>query len=224
MADHSGHRGRLKQEFLLRPDSFPVHKLLELLLFYANPRSDTNPLAHDLMDHFGTLAGVLDATPDALKAVPGIGEHAATLFKAVNELSRRYHAVRTDVSGVPQSSRDYFRLLHSYFFGARNECLCLLCMDGKHKVLGIRQMGEGNVNAVQVVTRLIVEAALALNATAVVLAHNHVSGLAIPSQEDVSTTYALREILLHVGVELVDHLVFSDDDMVSMRDSGYYTP
>ena len=213
MADHSGHRGRLKQEFLLRPDSFPDHKLLELLLFYANPRSDTNPLAHDLMDHFGTLAGVLDATPDA----PGIGEHAATLFKAVNELSRRYHAVRTDVSGVPQSSRDYFRLLHSYFFGARNECLCLLCMDGKHKVLGIRQMGEGNVNAVQVVTRLIVEAALALNATAVVLAHNHVSGLAIPSQEDVSTTYALREIL-------VDHLVFSDDDMVSMRDSGYYTP
>ena len=115
MADHSGHRGRLKQEFLLRPDSFPDHKLLELLLFYANPRSDTNPLAHDLMDHFGTLAGVLDATPDALKAVPGIGEHAATLFKAVNELSRRYHAVRTDVSGVPQSSRDYFRLLHSYF-------------------------------------------------------------------------------------------------------------
>ena len=78
MADHSGHRGRLKQEFLLRPDSFPDHKLLELLLFYANPRSDTNPLAHDLMDHFGTLAGVLDATPDALKAVPGIGEHAAT--------------------------------------------------------------------------------------------------------------------------------------------------
>ena len=99
-----------------------------------------------------------------------------------------------------------------------------MCMDGKHKVLGICQMGEGNVNAVQVVTRLIVEAALALNATAVVLAHNHVSGLAIPSQEDVSTTYALREILLHVGVELVDHLVFSDDDMVSMRDSGYYTP
>lgn len=224
MADHSGHRGRLKQEFLLRPDSFPDHKLLELLLFYANPRSDTNPLAHDLIDRFGTLAGVLDATPDALKTVPGVGEHAATLFKAVNELSRRYHAVRTSFSGIPRSSRDYFQLLHSYFFGTRNECLCLLCMDGKHKVLGIRQLGEGNVNAVQVVTRLIVEAALTLNATAVVLAHNHVSGLAIPSQDDVATTYALHDILLQVGVDLVDHLVFSDDDMVSMRDSGYYAP
>lgn len=224
MADHSGHRGRLKQEFLMRPDSFPDHKLLELLLFYANPRSDTNPLAHDLMDRFGTLAGVLDATPDALKGVPGIGDHAAVLFKAVNELSRRYHALRTDFSEIPHSSQDYFHLLHSYFFGARNECLCLLCMDGKHKVLGVRQLGEGNVNTVQVVTRLIVEAALALNATAVVLAHNHVSGLALPSQDDIVTTYSLRDILLQVGVDLVDHLVFSDDDMVSMRDSGYYAP
>ena len=79
MGTHDGHRQRLKTEFLARPDSFPDHKLLELLLFYANPRSDTNPLAHELLDRFGSLAGVLDATPEELQKVKGVGEHAAVL-------------------------------------------------------------------------------------------------------------------------------------------------
>ncbi len=224
MAGHAGHRGRMKSEFLVRPESFPDHKLLELVLFYANPRSDTNPLAHDLIDRFGTLAGVLDATPEELQKVAGIGEHAAVLFKAVKELSARYLTARTSFAGIPRSSQDYYRLLRPYFFGARNERTCLMCLDGKHKVLGIRQLGEGNVNAVHVVTRQVVEAALSLNAAAVVLAHNHVSGVALPSADDAATTGALRDVLAQVSVELLDHLVFVDDDMVSLRESGYYSP
>ena len=74
MGPHDGHRQRLKTEFLARPDSFPDHKLLELLFFYANPRSDTNPLAHELIDRFGSLAGVLDAPPEELCKVKGMGE------------------------------------------------------------------------------------------------------------------------------------------------------
>ena len=73
MGPHDGHRQRLKTEFLARPDSFPDHKLLELLFFYANPRSDTNPLAHELIDRFGSLAGVLDAPPEELCAHPAGG-------------------------------------------------------------------------------------------------------------------------------------------------------
>ena len=224
MGTHDGHRQRLKTEFLARPDSFPDHKLLELLLFYANPRSDTNPLAHELMDHFGSLAGILDATPEELQKVKGVGEHAAVLFKAVKEFSGRYLTVRTQVDDIARNSRDYYALLRPYFFGARNEMLCLLCLDGKHKVLGIRRLGEGNVNAVNVTTRLIAEAALSLNASAVVLAHNHVSGIAFPSDEDIATTSSLAPILSTLGVALVDHLIFVDDDMVSLRDSGFYRP
>ena len=97
-------------------------------------------------------------------------------------------------------------------------------MDGKHKVLGIRRLGEGNVNAVAITTRLIAEAALALNAAAVVLAHNHVSGIAFPSEDDIATTRSLAPFLAKLGVELVDHLIFVDDDMVSLRDSGFYQP
>lgn len=224
MGTHDGHRQRLKTEFLARPDSFPDHKLLELLLFYANPRSDTNPLAHELIDHFGSLAGILDATPEELQKVKGVGEHAAVLFKAVKEFSGRYLTVRTQVDDIARNSRDYYTLLRPYFFGARNEMLCLLCLDGKHKVLGIRKLGEGNVNAVNVTTRLIAEAALSLNASAVVLAHNHVSGIAFPSDDDVATTNSLAPILSTLGVALVDHLIFVDDDMVSLRDSGFYRP
>ncbi|WP_297289948.1 JAB domain-containing protein [uncultured Flavonifractor sp.] len=224
MGTHDGHRQRLKTEFLARPDSFPDHKLLELLLFYANPRSDTNPLAHELLDHFGSLAGILDASPEELQKVKGVGEHAAVLFKAAKELSGRYLTARTQVDDIAQSSRDYYALLQPYFFGARNEQTCLLCMDGKHKVLGIRKLGEGNVNAVNITIRLIAEAALSLNASAVVLAHNHVSGIAFPSSEDIATTDNLAPFLARMGIELVDHLIFVDDDMVSLRDSGFYKP
>lgn len=224
MGTHDGHRQRLKTEFLARPDSFPDHKLLELLLFYANPRSDTNPLAHELIDHFGSLAGILDATPEELQKVKGVGEHAAVLFKAVKEFSGRYLTVRTQVDNIARGTRDFYTLLRPYFFGARNEMLCLLCLDGKHKVLGIRRLGEGNVNAVNITTRLIAEAALSLNASAVVLAHNHVSGIAYPSDEDIATTNSLAPILNTLGVALVDHLIFVDDDMVSLRDSGFYRP
>lgn len=135
----------------------------------------------------------------------------------------RWHQSAT-VDDIARNSRDYYQLLRPYFFGARNELLCLLCMDGKHKVLGIRRLGEGNVNAVAITTRLITEAALALNAAAVVLAHNHVSGIAFPSEDDIATTRSLAPFLAKLGVELVDHLIFVDDDMVSLRDSGFYQP
>lgn len=224
MGTHDGHRQRLKTEFLARPDSFPDHKLLELLLFYANPRSDTNPLAHELMERFGSLAGVLDASPEELQKVKGVGEHAAVLFKAAKELSGRYLTVRTQMDDIARNSRDYFNQLRYYFFGAQRELLYLLCMDGKHKVLGIRKLGEGNVNSVNVTPRLLAEAALSLNAAAVVLAHNHVSGIALPSDDDIATTESLAPFLAKLGIELVDHVIFVDDDMVSLRDSGFYKP
>ena len=224
MGAHDGHRQRMKTEFLARPDSFPDHKLLELLLFYVNPRSDTNPLAHELLDRFGSLAGVLDAAPEELQKVKGVGEHAAVLFKAAKELSGRYLTARTQVDDIARSARDYYALLRPYFFGARNEQLCLLCLDGKGKVLGIRKLGEGSVNAVSVTTRLIAEAALSLNASGVVLAHNHVSGIAFPSADDIATTESLASILSRLGIELADHVIFVDDDMVSLRDSGFYKP
>ena len=222
MGIHDGHRQRLKEEFVGHPDSFPDHKLLELLLFYANPRGDTNPTAHLLMDRFGSLAGVLDALPDELMKVPGVGFHTVALLKAAKEMGGRYLTARTDLDEIVNSSHDAGILLRPYFFGARTEKVYLLCLDGKGKSLGVRLIAEGSVNAAEVTTRGVVEAALSLNATRVVLAHNHISGLALPSEEDKATTAYLDGVLSTVGVELNDHLIFVDDDMVSLRDSGFW--
>lgn len=223
MSIHDGHRKRFKGEFLARPDSFPDHKLLELLLFYANPRGDTNPTAHLLMERFGSLSGVLDALPEELQKVPGVGEHAVTLLKAAKETGGRYLSSRGKMDEIIRSTGDIYEHLKDNFYGVRNECIFLLCLDGKGKILGTRKIGEGNVNASEVTTRGVVEAALALNASQVVLAHNHPSGLAIPSDEDKATTRYLMGVLKSVNVTLVDHVVFSDDDMVSMRESGMMT-
>ena len=144
-----------------------------------------------------------------------------TLLKAVKETSGRYLTARARADEVVTGSVGAYRILRPYFFGARAERVYLLCMDGKGKNLGVRLIAEGNVNAAEVTTRGVVEAALSLNATQVILAHNHVSGLALPSEEDRATTCYLAKVLSTVGVTLADHLIVVDDDMVSLRESGF---
>lgn len=219
--NHTGHRDRLRREFLSSPESLPDHVVLELLLFYVLPRQDTNPIAHELMNRFGSLQGVLDATPEALSQVKGVGQQTGAFFLAVKELGRRYASARSSAQDLVDSTRAAREVIAPCFFGARNEKVYLLCMDGKGKFLGCPKIGEGNVNAAEVTARGVVEAALNHNAARVILAHNHVSGLALPSDEDKATTLYLRDLLRHVGVTLVDHLIFVDDDMVSLRDSGF---
>ena len=217
---HAGHRVRMKEEFLRRGlDSLSEHKVLELLLFYAIPQGDTNDLAHRLIDRFGSLAGVLDTSVEDLCAVPGVGEHTAVLLRMIPGLCGRYVASRSDLGDILDCSARVREVLEPHFFGARNEMVYLVCLDGKRKVLGVRKITEGSINAAEVTTRRIVEEAMSLRACAVILAHNHVSGLALPSQEDCSTTRYLKQVLAPVGIELLDHVVFCDDDMVSMKDS-----
>ena len=217
---HAGHRSRVKGEFRERGlTAFPEHRVLELLLFYAIPQGDTNELAHRLVERFGSLAGVLDASVEELCSVPGVGEHTALLLRMIPEICARYVGSRSSLDGIVTNTAGVRQALAPYFFGARNEMVYLLCLDGKHKVLGARKITEGSIHAAEVTARRIVEEAVGLRAAAVVLAHNHVSGLALPSAEDRDTTVYLRKILAPIGIELLDHVIFCDDDMVSMRDS-----
>lgn len=223
MGLHDGHRKRLKALFLAHGEDFHDHQLLELLLCYAIPQGDVNELAHALLERFGSLAGVMDALPDALRQVPGVGEHTAVLLKLVPKLAGRYFEDRASLGTILDSSQAAMDFLRPYYRqGNRNEVVYLVCLDGKHKVLGCHKLGEGSVNAADITPRKVVEAALSNNATAAILAHNHVSGLALPSNADLATTRKLWDILQDVGVELVDHLIFADDDMVSLKDSGVF--
>lgn len=218
---HGGHRARLRAQLLAHGADLPDHQLLELLLCYAIPQKDVNGLAHRLLNRFGGLSGVLDALPEALSAVNGVGEHTAALLKLVPLLASRYQSDRASPGRILNSTEAAGAYLRPYFgAGCRNEMVYLVCLDGKGKVLSCHRLSEGSVNAADITPRKVVELALAGNATAVLLAHNHTSGLALPSQADLLTTRRLQAVLEAVGIELADHLIFTDDDMVSLLESG----
>lgn len=222
---HKGHRDRMKQEFLKGGlESFSDVRALELLLFYALPQGDVNPLAHTLLETFESLAGVMDAGFEELRQVPGIGEHAAILLKLIPALSAKYLASRTSETFILRDSRDLQDLFAPYFFGARNEMSFLACFDAKGKLLGVRKVSEGSPTATDIGVRRMVSAALSCNASLVVLAHNHPSGIASPSDDDLSTTLYLRKYLQGMDIQLYDHVILTDDDMISLRDSGCFIP
>ena len=219
---HAGHRQRVKTEFLARGlEGWPDHRCLELLLFYAIPQGDVNGLAHTLIDRFGSLAGVLDASVEELKKVKGVGDHTAVFLRMLPAVLGRYQGARTRLSAIINSPEEAYAWLEPYFFGARNEMVYVLCMDGKRQVLGVRKVAEGSIEMAEVNTRRIAEEAIGLRAAQIYVAHNHVSNLAIPSQADWLTTDTLRGALRPIGIELIDHLVFVDGDMVSLKDSEH---
>ena len=223
MGIHDGHRSRMKQEFLQGGlTHFSEPRALELLLFYSRMQGDVNPTAHALLDAFGARAGVLDADPQELMSVPGVGENTAVLLKLIPALAAKYLASRTSAETIIRNSGDLRDLFAPYFFGARNELSFLACFDSKLKLLGVRKISEGGPNETNIGPRQIATAALSYNASAVVLAHNHPSGLASPSDDDISTTRYLFQVLRGLGIVLYDHVILADDDMVSMRDSGYF--
>lgn len=219
---HAGHRDRMREEFLNRGASgMADHRLLELILFYTIPRGDVNPLAHRLVDEFGSLSGVFHATYDQLLKVSGVGPSTALLLQLIPAAAARYMEQAASFEGQIVDIWQLKELLEPYFFGLRDEAAYLVCMDGKSKVLAVRKLGEGIVDTVAIVTRKVVEAALDCNASQVVLAHNHVSGVAMPSQADVDTTLRLKRVLTEAAdIVLVDHLIFAGGDMVSMAQSG----
>ena len=218
---HKGHRERLKARFLETGlDSFTDVQALELLLFYAIPQKDTNPIAHALLDRFGSLSQVLDAPLEALKKVPGISDHSASLLRLVTELARFEQVDSAQRTEVLTSLDACGRYLVPRFFGRKVETVFLLCLDAKCKVLCCREIGEGSVNAASISVRKVVETALSANATSVVLAHNHPSGVALPSADDVQTTRRIAAALSAVEVKLIDHIVVAEGDFISMVQSG----
>lgn len=223
MGDHDGHRERLRKRFLKDGmDVLQDDQVLELLLFYALPRQDTNALARRLLKQFGSMAAVLDAPMEALKEVSGIGENAAVLLHLITPLARRYQLSRLEVGQVLLDTQSCGAYLSPFFFGAKAETVYLLCLDAKCKVLGCKKLQEGSVNMAGFSLRKAAEIAINTNATSVVLAHNHTNGMAIPSKTDVETTLELKRILEALGVCLVDHIIVADNDFVSLADNGLF--
>ena len=198
---HEGHRARMKNRFLETGlKGFEKHNILELLLFYSIPRRDTNEIAHELLDTFGSLSGVFDAPVEELTKVKNITLNSAILIKMIPALSAAF--------------------LLPKFVGKTREHFLLLCLDNKNKLLSCTLLGEGELNKVQIQARKIAEYAFKVSASSVVLAHNHPQGFAFPSDQDIYATKSIQKILRPLDITLLDHIIVAGGDFVSLFESG----
>ena len=216
--EHEGHRARMKERFLVNGlDGFSDHEILEMLLFYAIPYRDTNPLAHELTKRFGTWMQVVNADYRDLLTVPGVTPHVASLLTLVGQSVLRYYrdTVMGDVVQLFDTNM-MAEYLIPWFLGEKDESVVMVSLDNRRKVLNTTRIFEGSVNSAQFNVRLAVQQALRDNATQIILAHNHPNGFCFPSDTDVHTTEYLAEVLKPLDIRIVDHLIISEGDCLCM--------
>ncbi|MEG2072967.1 MAG: JAB domain-containing protein, partial [Oscillospiraceae bacterium] len=201
MSVHDGHRDRMKKRFMEQGlDGFDDHNVLELLLFYSMPRCDTNPLAHELLEEFGSLEGVFEAPADELSKITGIGEGSVTLLRLIPEVGRRYIIDKNKSDDILDSTAKAGAYLVPRYMFERDEVVYVICLDAKYKILCCKELFRGVVNTAEVSIRKIAELALGKNASSVILSHNHTSGIALPSLEDEMTTKRIKTVLEAMGI------------------------
>lgn len=205
-------------------DAFSSHEVIELLLFYANKRSDTNPVAHRLIERFGSLPAVLEAEYDDLIKVDGVGDTAATLITLMPHLFRRYTSEKAEKIKTVRSFEDLKAYLMPRFYGINIERVALLCLDSQGRINNFVFVTEGSLNLAQIDMRKIAQLALQNNAESIVLVHNHPGGVASPSRSDVETTSMLVKSMGLINVRVVDHIIISDEDVFSMASSEKFSP
>ena len=215
---HDGHRKRLRERYLTQGlEGFQPHEALELLLFYAIPRRDTNLLAHQIIDRFGSLDAALSTSPQELAQIDGVGESAAALISLLRPmlaLAGRKKEKKQPLQNK-QALLDYCAAMP---FSPGKETFYLICMDAQWRVLHTEALFSGTINMVSVHNRIIVETALRHHACYAVMVHNHPSGAAEPSGEDIAITEKVRDALSAIDIQLTDHVIVADGAAVSLRD------
>ncbi len=216
---HSGHRVRLKQRFLSEGlDGFNDHQILELLLFYTIPLKDTNEIAHDLIQTFGSLSHVFDAHPKELQKVRGISEHSSTLISMIPQLTRAYLKDLTRERPILNSAQAAGEYIKNFFMGRIYEVFYLFCMDKSCRVIHEEKICEGTLDETPCYPRLVLEAAFRHKAQRVIFAHKHPSDILTPSPGDIESTHKLGQIFESVDIEVVDHIIAGKSGYISMAE------
>ena len=215
---HDKHRERLKKRFLTSPDSFEDHELLELVLFFAIPRKNTNDTAHFLLDRFDSIKGVLDANFDTLTTVEGIGENSALYIKALAKLLSRYEFSEPKTIDPLKSPQHLTVYLKNLFIGTQNETTFLVLFDSSKKLIICEKICEGISTETTVSLRKIVSLAITNNAASAILVHNHPSGRSLPSGDDILATNRIKQMLDSLGIILMEHFIITEDQCTPILD------
>lgn len=223
MGVHDGHRERLKANFAENGlDGFNDLNALELLLFYAIPRRDTNVIAHELLNRFGNLDNVFNASIQELMDVPGIGENAALLICLIPQMAKKRELSKVSNMREFCRSSEVAKFLIPRFINERDEVAMVVCLDTQNCMLCCEVLNHGDVKSVDISVRRLVETALKHKASAVVLAHNHPDGALMPSREDEVFTNNARDALRLLEIRMMDHLIIAGNRYFSMKDSNMF--
>ena len=217
---HKGHRKRMTDRFLKTGlEGFQPHEILEMLLFYSIPRSNTNPIAHDLLRKFGTVTEVLKASPESLRQVKGVSDRTIAMQQFFRELALYTQTETAEpVSlGSAAAACEYFRRIYQF---EGDEVIRAALLDDRLKLRRCIVVAKGMHSVAELPVRAFTKLLLAEKCSTVILAHNHPNGAAVPSPEDISATDQLMHTLIKFEIQLADHVIVGMDGTISMRDLG----
>lgn len=215
---HADHRQRVRERYEREGlDGFAPHEALELLLFYAVPRVDVNPLAHRLLDQFGSLSGVMEAPVHDLVRKGGLSYNTAVLLHAIPDFARLYSADRWREKPLLNTIARTGAYVADLFVGRRYEAVYLLCLNTQLRINHAALLHEGTLDRSVVYPRLLAETALRHQASAVTLAHNHPGGRACPSRLDIELTNTAIRTLTPLGIGVADHVIVAGEAFYSFR-------
>lgn len=208
---HEGHRDRLKRRFVNDGlDNFEDHNVLELLLFYGIPYKDTNETAHRLLDEFGSISRVFDASVSELAKVEGVGEHTAALIAMMPGIFARYRENKLDNAKVCGAAK-----LADFAAGCFDEIsdsrFLLICVDNTETMLNYHFISEYNAERLAETLCEMIKILVGTKSTAAVIAHNHISGSALPSRIDLKNTLTIADTFKTLGIKLLDNVIVSSD-------------
>lgn len=220
---HENHRQRMREDFKNTGfENWHEHKVLEYLLFRARPRVDTNELAHKLIDACGSFADVFRAPKEMLTGVPGIGKETAEYVREMGEFVRYYNGKRFDADRLVLGSENCKNYLLNLFDGKEREYFYMICLDARSRILYRDLIFEGSFESMDLDISKIIRLAVKCDASYVVLAHNHPSGIAKPSAADITSTQTVERVLQMCGIKLLDHIIVAGGKCAGM--SKYLSP
>lgn len=220
---HDGHRERMKEKFRRNGlKAFEPHEMVELLLYYARPRVNTNEIAHDLYEKFGSVAKIIDAEPSELQSVSGVGKETATFIRFFREMFKEYMTEKNSPGERLNTTEKIGEYFKCKYIGEKEEVAYLMCFNNEMEMLSCSELSRGSALGAEISTRKIVEVVIRENANAVVLAHNHPTGYPSPSGDDIYSTVELRDRLKLIGVSLLDHIIVGNNMYISLAESGAF--
>ena len=209
---YEGHRERMRQRFLeYGMDHMQDTELLEILMFHSIPRKDTKEVAHQLVQNFGSLSGVMNATVEDLMKISGVSYNSAVLIKLTLALSRRYAIDSHEDLPMYDTLDKIGQYVKRLYIGVNVERVYLLMFDNALRLLDCCWISDGSVNSAVPKTRVMIEKAYQKQASSVVLVHNHPHGIAVPSGDDIALTHRLDTAFDLVGIKLLEHIVVAGD-------------